>query len=232
MKPLLSVLVLCIAAGWPMAAGWADSPRGSRPTGQTTAFQPVGFAQVVATAYAFMGPRTLDPIPFWQLTQWGLQGVTGLDPRFMVEVHGADSKSAGLRLLLIASPGTPNPAVPKLLAAHPAPANDDPTGWGHASADMVRAIWDQSDLLRRVGGGFITGTFFDEMFGHIDPFSRYANPAEAASERAQRNGRAGVGLGFTVRGGAFVVTEVQLGGPARGASELPGSGIANHAESG
>jgi len=179
------------------------------PAPRVQPFEQAGFSQVMATAFAFMAPRTLDPIPLWQLTQWGLQGVTGLDPRFLVEVHPADSKAAGLRLLQ-AMP----PSAPKLLLSLPAPADDDPIGWGAASGAVVRAIWDQSDPLHRAGGSFITASFFDEIFSHLDPYSRYASPAEASSDRTRRNGRATIGVTVGIRAGAFVVTDVQLGSPA------------------
>ena len=175
---------------------------------------------MAATAFAFMAPRTLDPIPFWQLTQWGLQGVSGLDPRFLVDVHPADSKAAGLRLLQ-AMP----PAAPKLLLERPAPADDDAIAWGAASAELVRAIWDQSEPLHRAGGNFITASFFDEIFSHMDPYSRYASPAEASSEHLRRNGSASIGVTVEIRAGAFVVADVQLGSPAAQAGVKPGDHI-------
>ena len=164
-----------------------------------------------------MAPRTLDAIPLWQLTQWGLQGVTGLDPRFLVDVHPADSKAAGLRLLQ-AMP----PAPPKPLLSLPAPADDDPVGWGAASAALVRAIWDQSDPLHRAGGSFITASFFDEIFSHLDPYSRYASPAEASSDRTRRNGHAGIvhGAGELIAGKVVLPPHQEVAEVASGDGRL------------
>ena len=161
MTRLLRSLVLGTLA---VMSGSAVYAAPQSPPPRVLPFEQSGFSQVTGTAFAFMAPRTLDAIPLWQLTQWGLQGVTGLDPRFLVDVHPADSKAAGLRLLQ-AMP----PAPPKPLLSLPAPADDDPVGWGAASAALVRAIWDQSDPLHRAGGSFITASFFDEIFSHLDP---------------------------------------------------------------
>ncbi len=228
MKPLLRILGLWLVAVWPAAAMAAPPSEAARtlPARTTHAaravigFQPAGFADVVSSALAFMAPRLLEAVPNWQLTQWGLQGIIGLDPRLIVDVHPLDSKSPGLRLRRAAPPG-----LPKLLLSRPTPANDDAAGWGTASAELVQAAWEASGRLHRVSGNFITATFFDELFSHLDPYSHYASPAEASSDRIRRNGRAGVGLSVKDRAGAFVVTSVQRGGPAAQAGVQVGEHI-------
>ncbi len=156
-------------------------------------------AQVTASALAFMAPRTLDAVPVWQLALWGLRGLTTLDARLAVEV-----RQDALRLT----------AGGRTVATRPPPAPDDAAGWGEATAQMVRAGWDASEAVRRSGTKGILRTFFDELFNHLDPYSRYAPPAEAAEDRIRRAGRAGIGVHVVRRGGDFVVQDVAADGPA------------------
>ena len=61
--------------------------------------------------------------------------------------------------------------------------------------------------------GFIQ-TFFDEVFNHLDPYSRYAAPAEAATDRIRRDGRASLGMTLGRVGDGFVIQAVERDGPA------------------
>jgi carboxyl-terminal processing protease len=101
-----------------------------------------------------------------------------------------------------------------VLLNQPAPPGEAAAAWGEAVGQMVRAAWDGSEAVRRAGTQGILRAFFDELFNHLDPYSRYATPAEAAAERARRIGRAGVGLKPALRGGQVIVEAVQPGGPA------------------
>ena len=156
-------------------------------------------AQVTASALAFMAPRTLDVVPVWQLALWGLRGLTTLDARLAVEMReGALRLTAGSRTVVTRAP----------------PGPDDAAGWGEATAQLVRAGWDASEAMRRAGTQGVLRSFFDELFNHLDPYSRYAPPAEAAADRTRRAGRAGIGVQLVHRGGDFVVQDVAADGPA------------------
>jgi carboxyl-terminal processing protease len=154
---------------------------------------------VTATALAFMAPRTLQAVPMPQLALWGLRGLTTLDPRLTVELH-----DGALRLSLPTRP----------LLSHPLPAETDADAWGLTIAEVVRAAWNASEVLRHVGTQGITGAFFDELFNHLDPYSRYVSPAEAAAETGRRTGRGGIGATIGVLRGSFVVQDVIDDGPA------------------
>ncbi|MCX6060454.1 MAG: hypothetical protein NTW69_20205, partial [Chloroflexi bacterium] len=78
--------------------------------------------------------------------------------------------------------------------ARPAPAEDDAISWGSEGAALTQAAWDASDPMRRAGQMRMVTAFFDEIFTHFDPYSRYVAPAEAAADRARRNGRGGIGV--------------------------------------
>ena len=159
---------------------------------------------VVGAALAFMAPRTLDEIPVPQMALLGLRGLTALDPRLALTTQGPDT-AATLRLA--------GPADRELLV-RPAPADADAAAWGDLVAATVRAAWDASELVRRAGTTGNLQAFFDELFNHLDPYSRYTPPTEADADRTRRAGRAGVGVLLAAQGGGFVVQEVLAGGPA------------------
>jgi carboxyl-terminal processing protease len=71
-----------------------------------------------------------------------------------------------------------------------------------------------STAVRRAGTQGIIQSFFDELFNHLDPYSRYVPPREAAEDRAGRNGTAGVGITLTDRGSAILVRSAVSDGPA------------------
>lgn len=156
-------------------------------------------ANVMGAALAFMAPRTLEAVPLSDLTLWALRGLTTLDARLQPELSGGT-----LRLL---APG-------RVLLARAPPAPEDAAGWGQAVAELARAGWDASDAVRHAGQETLVHTLFDELFNHLDPYSRYAAPAEAQASRQRRAGRAGVGVQVVERGGGFVIEQVVPGGPA------------------
>ena len=210
LRPLLLVVFL----GWGSAVIAASAA--------PNAYQQVQFAQIAATALAFIAPRSLDAVPVRQLALWGLQGVASLDPRLTVEHRAAgrgnaDSKSGSL-VLLLASGSAPS----REIFARPAPADDDAISWGSEGAALTQ---DASDPMRRAGHMRIVSAFFDEIFTHFDPYSRYVPPAEAAADRTRRNGRGGIGVTVETRAGAFVIAAVQTGGPAAEAKVVVGERI-------
>lgn len=167
-------------------------------------------ARVTASALAFMEPRTLDMVPIWQLALWGLRGLTTLDPRLAVEL-----RDGTLRLTIGA----------RTLAARAPPEPDNADGWGEATAQFVRAGWDASDVVRRAGTQGVLRSFFDELFNHLDPYSRYSPPAEATADRIRRAGQAGIGVQVARRSGSFAVQDVAADGPAAQAGIRAGDRI-------
>ena len=163
-------------------------------------------ADVVGTALAFMAPRILEPETTAQLAIWGLRGMNTLDPRL--------SATATQQALTLTLSG-------KTILSLPLPGND-PTAWGHAVAAIARAGWDSSEPIRHAGATGVIGAFFDELFNHLDPYSRYATPRDAADEQVRRNGRAGVGLDVARSANAFTIRAVVPGSPAASSDIKPG----------
>ncbi len=197
----VSVLLALLLAVPPARAQSAPSQSG---------FEAGLAGEVYVAALAFMAPRILEPVPVSQLTLWGLRGLTALDPRLEVAV--------GEQGLLLTLGG-------RLLYARPLPADEDPLAWGGAAAELCAAAWGASPALRRAGSQGVVKSFFDEVFNHFDPYSRYVPPAEAAEDRARRSGDAGVGLTLALRGGIVVADEVIAGSPAAEGGIRPGDSI-------
>jgi carboxyl-terminal processing protease len=193
--PALLAVLVCVV----LAVAAISDRACAEPFAPGQSFNPALIAQVTGTALAFMAPRTLDAIPIPQMTLWGLRGLTTLDGRFTPEL-----RDGSLRLL--------SNSVPLLV--RPPPPDDDAAAWGEAAAQLTRAAWDTSEAVRRAGNGGVVRTFFDELFNHFDPYSRYTPPGEAEEERERRNGRAGIGVTIAPAGGGFVIRNVFADGPA------------------
>ena len=178
-------------------------------TGQS--FDPALVADVTATALAFMSPRTLDPVLPSQLTLWGLRGLTTLDTRLTTGLKGGV-------LSLSSSSATGERLVTQL----PAPPEQDLPAWGSVAAAMIRAGWNVSEAVRRSGTPGIIRTFFDEMFNHLDPYSRYASPQETLQDRVERSSEADIGAVLTDRGRHLAFATIAAGSAAADAGIRPG----------
>lgn len=175
----------------------------AEPFHGTETFDQEQAAHIAAVALAFMAPRILDPVPPSQLTVWGLRGLTTLDARLLTQWTGA-----ALRLT------RRDPTGNVLLRQLPAPPAQDAVAWGEVAGTMLRSGWDASRNVRAVGAGEVISSFFDELFNHLDPYSRYLSPLDAAAERAAREGKAGVGMTVAAQGSRLVVRDVAPDGPA------------------
>lgn len=146
-------------------------------------------ADIATKALGFIGPRTLEYVPTARLAAWGLRGLTRLDPRVTT---GAGESS--VRLLIAGRP---------VLLLDP-PADDDAHGWGEVVAQAIQAAWNGSETLRRQGRPAIISAFFEEMFSHLDPYSRYMPPAETTvPERRKTVDASRAGALLVVRVSAF-----------------------------
>lgn len=192
-----------------------DRAAHAEPFSTAPTLSPALVAQVTRTAFEFMAPRTLEPIPAQQMALWGLRGLTTLDARLTPDLQ----PGRGTGTLRLIGPS-------RVLVSRPAPPPDDAAAWADAVAQMVRAAWDSSEAVRRAGTQGVLRSFFDELFNHLDPYSRYATPAEAQADRMRRVGRAGVGIRAALRGGQVVVVAVQPGSPAALAGVRAGDRIA------
>ena len=174
------------------------------------AFDDTMAASVFGTALAFIAPRTLEVEGIPQLTEWGLRGLTAVDPAFVPEIREQE-----IRLLQAGKP----------VFSAPLPKGDDAEGWGVLAAKMAAAAVAASEPIRQAGTAGVISSFFDELFNHLDPYSRYVPPGAADTERDRRSGQAGLGITLIRAGGVVTIHEVTPSSPADDAGLRPGDRI-------
>ena len=200
MKPALALVLLLLsipAWGQPGRPGGAGFPSGLA-------------ASVLTASFEFLESRTLEPVSVPQLALWGLRGLTSLDAGLTIEERGPtlDLRQANRSVHQCAIPLAPTAAA-----------------WGQAGAELMSAAWDVSDLVRDAGSQALLTRFFDELFNHLDPYSRYVPPGAATLDRARRSGAAGIGLVLAKVGKAFIVQSVNADGPGAEAGIIRGDSI-------
>lgn len=163
---------------------------------------------VYAAALGFMEPRTLEPVPIPELTLWGLRGLTAIDPDLTT-----DQYQGRLRLL----------DTGRVVFSERPPKQPTPMLWAMTAVHLSGAAFAVSAAVRQAGASGIIQSFFDELFNHLDPYSRYVGPQEAALDRANRNGSAGIGVTLERAGDSVHITAAVEGGPAAVAGIQPGN---------
>lgn len=167
---------------------------------------PVMMGNVLTSAFHFLEPRTLEPHTSRTFSLWGLDGLSALDPALTIEEPPHDPKhSPTLRLDMAQSS----------IAEFNEPAENDVAGWVGVVVSAMRAAWDASGTVRTAGHDALVQSFFDELFNHLDPYSRYIGPSPAGIDRTARSGSiANVGLTVQREGTAMVVSAINANGPA------------------
>ena len=146
-----------------------------------------------------------------QLAVWGLRGITTLDATLSPSLtDGVVSLRRG--------------NAPRCSNARRLPANSA-EGWGGLVSDLAATAWTNSPAIQAAGSQAVITTFFDEMFNHLDPYSRYVAPEAADEDRARRSGEAGAGLLISQVRQNFVIQTVNADGPAAEAGIVAGDQI-------
>ena len=136
---------------------------------------------------------------------WTLRGLEVMEPLLKAELRsGTLLLNAGDRLLA---------ARPLPMATGQAEGAAEPLALGLAA--LFEAAWRASPELRRAGAERMLRSGFEELFNHLDPYSRYLTPEEAQGARARRIGQVGLGLRLAAgRGDDVVLAAITPGGPA------------------
>ncbi|MGC8531021.1 MAG: S41 family peptidase [Acidiphilium sp.] len=169
-------------------------------------------AQIWGAALTFMAPRLLKPVPISQLAVWGLSGLTALDPNLTVQALQGK--------IVLYGPD-------RVIYAIPAPGGGPDAGpqWGQTCAAVAAQAFKASRRLRRAGTGAVIRSFFDELFNHFDPYSRYESPREQDATP----GPAGLGLTLSrddaPDDAAIIAAKVAASGPAGQAGIQPGMAV-------
>jgi len=193
-------LLLCIilpAGFWPRAAAAA-------------VFDTATAASVWGAALSYIAPRALQKLSVPQMTIWGLNGLTALDPDLTAALQDNQIRLYGPDQLLIAVP---------------APPETDAAGWGKAAAAVASAAYAASPALQQAGTQGVIESFFDELFNHFDPYSRYEPPIQAAQDQLMITGIAGPGFLVRRQGNHVVVDSVAADSPAAEAGLQPGTQV-------
>jgi carboxyl-terminal processing protease len=163
---------------------------------------------VWGAALSYIAPRSLQPLTLPQMTIWGLNGLAALDPDLNTTLQNGQIRLYG---------------PDAIITAVPAPAPDDAQGWGNAAAQVAAAAYAASPALQQAGTQGLISSFFDELFNHFDPYSRYEPPVQAAQDQLMITGLAGTGLTLAVQGNAVVISSVAADSPAENAGLTPGT---------
>ena len=224
--PVAASAAAAIRAALGVLALLFSVPAGAQPP-RRDVFQTQLAASVVSAALAFIAPRAIEAVTVQQLALWGLGAPAAFDPALSTELREGELlllRGDGViyrRPVPPGGTGAPAPGGPPATgaagqgAARAPPAEPDAAeAWGTAAAEVLRAAVAASPALQAQGTAGVLGGFFDEMFNHLDPYSRYVPPGAAGADRARRSGEAGAGV--SIRPGArglFVVTDVNGDGP-------------------
>ena len=87
---------------------------------------------------------------------------------------------------------------------------------------VAAAAYATSPALQQAGTQGLISSFFDELFNHFDPYSRYEPPVQAAQDQLMITGLAGTGLTFAAQHGNDVaIAGVAADSPAEEAGLAP-----------
>ncbi len=103
----------------------------------------------------------------------------------------------------------------KSRASFGAPTDSDVDGWGSLTADVLAAAKAASPQLQARSHEDIYDAFFAGALAKLDGFSRYSTAAEAAENRATREGFGGIGVRVAVEDDAVRVVSVMNYTPAQ-----------------
>ncbi|WP_439598554.1 S41 family peptidase [Falsiroseomonas sp.] len=161
---------------------------------------------VLAPSHALILDRHLEATSPANLVLWSLRGLSVLDTRFNAEIRqdrilllGEDRVLAGMPLAPLVGPGQPD-ALGGAVAA--------------ALGQFYSAAWRASPQLREAGAERLLASGFEELFNHLDPYSRYVPAADAREARQRRVGQSGLGLRVAAQRNALVIDAVTRDGPA------------------
>ncbi|UFN51041.1 PDZ domain-containing protein [Roseomonas sp. OT10] len=153
---------------------------------------------MLTSGFRAIRDRHLEAAAATDLALWALRGLSALDP--LLE---AEQRDGVLRL------GLSGRDIAQRRAG------DRPGEAAAALAWLFDAAWDASPVLRRGGADRMVQAAYDEIFNHLDPYSRYVPADEAEAARERRLGVAGAGIEVEAGPrGSVVVAAVAPNSPA------------------
>ncbi len=163
--------------------------------GTTASFTNTAFAarstseRTLVFGYDAIYERYLDRVTIAEVAVSGMRGLAALDKR-------VDARRLGNRLELLVDG--------KVVRDFAAPGENDSVGWANLTLAVAQAARNTSAEIASADDDKILEIVFAAALAKLDPFSRYASPHEARSNRANRNGFAGIGVRYEDIGAAGV----------------------------
>ncbi len=161
---------------------------------------------VIGAGFTHISERYLEPVSMPDLAIDSMGVVTQFDPSLKV-VRQKD------RVELDQSD--------KVLHSYTLPKGDDPEAWADVTTALLEDARLASNKLHGTDPEKIYAAVFGRALSHLDRFSRYAAPAVAREQRAQRDGFGGIGIGLKQEGADIRVDTVFDDTPAAKAGIRP-----------
>jgi carboxyl-terminal processing protease len=187
-RRLAALVVVFALAGCGVGAGFGENDAYDAPR------------DMFVSGYEKIGAVYIQDVKLSDLTVAGLTQVASLDPTLAV------SREADKVALQVEG---------KNRASFKSPPEGDADGWGHLTADVLAAAQAASPQLKAKTNEDIYDAFFAGALTRLDGFSRYSTAAEAAENRATREGFGGIGVRVAVEDGVVRVISVMNYTPAQ-----------------
>jgi carboxyl-terminal processing protease len=149
--------------------------------------------------YAEIESAYIEPVDIGSLAVAGLQQLATIDPTIVVD------RSGGEVILVVENHTT---------SRFNAPAPDQATRWGVLTAGALGAARAASPTVAAADNEEIYQTMFDGVVDRLDDFSRYSSAADAAENRATREGFGGIGVRIAVEESSVRILSVMHYTPA------------------
>ncbi|WP_271800936.1 S41 family peptidase [Commensalibacter communis] len=196
---ILLVVTFLIAMSCSFAI--AQQPQPSTVHSSDKDFDQNNYINIIATALTFLQPRTLDEHSIEQLCLWGLNGLNAIDPAFSIKEEKGQLNLYKAQKLLYSTP------IP--------PSADNIKLWSQSVINIWYNAWQNSNTIQSIGKQAIIQAFFDELFDHMDPYSRYVAPSSAVTDRDIRDGGdASAGISLIKQGNYFIISSINPNGPS------------------
>jgi len=158
-----------------------------------SAFSRAQVRAVLQEAFTAILERHLEEAAPADLALWSLRGLGAVDPQLSARVEeGLLSLSLGARQLGAQPvPGAAQATLAVRRGVRPPPAAE---ALAETLSQFYASAWAASALLRAAGVERVLQAGFDEVFNHLDPYSRYITADEAWQARQRRVGQTGLGL--------------------------------------
>ena len=170
-------------------------------------------------AFTAIIDRHLESAAPADLALWSLRGLGAVDTRLATEVSDGRMRLSLEDRLLLEQPvplSVPLPPPAGRRGTRQSPAEEpEADALAGLLTRFYAAAWAASPLLQRAGTERMLQAGFDELFNHLDPYSRYVTADEALQARERRVGQSSLGLRLAGgRRSTVVIASLVPNGPA------------------